>query len=214
MSEAAAGRGLFPRHRVLRVEPIPVVPLHSAAADRAPPPPIHPPSPAPVAGSSRLILDDSAPSRSPSPLTPLSSRSSSPGVPQVTLARTFSTQRDFILSLERQGHVSGTVMENGKEVPVMTHWWETQSDAPIQHPLDLTCRPELRVGDLFLHRTPHKPQMWLWTTSSEGTLEWKFVFKGHQREDGRRLALTTTKEHPTWLEAGWYAKLCRKQGRS
>lgn len=89
---------------------------------------------------------------------------------------------------------------------IKTYWWETASDDPVAYPLDLSCRPELREGDLFLHRTPRKPLLWLWTRSTEGGLEWKSVYVGYVREDGRRLALTKKKEWPTWLQADWFVK--------
>ena len=112
--------------------------------------------------------------------------------------------------LEREEHFSGTVVKNGKAVPIMTYWWATASEASIAEPPDLSVRSEFAFGDLFMHRSPAKVQLWLSQQGPNGALLWKRVYIGYERADGRRLAFTEIKKELTWLEPQWFSKR-RKQ---
>lgn len=89
---------------------------------------------------------------------------------------------------------------------VMVYWWETSSDQPIACPLDLSHRKELQVGDIFLHRSPRKLQLWLWLAEGGGLPVWKPVHVGYRRTDGRTLTLTEVHQKPSWLDPDWFAK--------
>ena len=86
----------------------------------------------------------------------------------------------------------------------MTYWWTTESDAPIVEPPDLRIRSEFQIGDLFMHRSPGKVQLWLSEQDSSGAPHWKRVYIGYEREDGRRLSFTEVKKELSWLEPHWF----------
>ena len=109
--------------------------------------------------------------------------------------------------LQREEHFSGTIIKNGKAISIMTYWWATASETPIaEPPPDLRIRAEFNYGDLFMHRSPGKVQLWLSEQDQNGALHWKRVYIGYERADGRRLAFTEVKKELTWLEPQWFSK--------
>lgn len=64
---------------------------------------------------------------------------------------------------------------------------------------------DVRVGDIFYHKTADSIQLWIWE-SDEGGLSWRAVRMGHPRSDGRHLSVTEKKLEPSWVCSEWCSK--------
>ncbi|KAJ8463410.1 hypothetical protein ONZ51_g10283 [Trametes cubensis] len=92
---------------------------------------------------------------------------------------------------------AGVTDMNGE--PVGTGWFQSQSDSPITAPPDFSTSPDVRVGDIFCHKTPTSCQMWLWVAGTGTPSYWGPIPLGHRRGDGRRLTLTKSMREPSWV---------------
>lgn len=97
----------------------------------------------------------------------------------------------------------------------MTNYWESFTSKPIAHPPDLSCYPDLIVGDLYsnvvLSETCEREdalgvQLWVWTQGPDGSCLWKRAREGDVRDDGRRLIVTPKKKEPSWVSRNWGVK--------
>lgn len=225
----------MPRARlasVLRVEPVHPLLLRPTSIAVAPTRRVRVVTP--EAGPSRVVSNE-VPRRSESPLSDLTSPPSSPSPTRESslsndagpaglgtpLSRACSvlevcsrTTYKPCSSLTNPRSLQPALMmerEQRRSGSVKTFWWETSSDRPIRQPVDLSARSDLQEGDLFLHRSTGKLQIWLWIKDSSGEgMQWKRVHVGFVRDDGRRLSITERTQLPSWLESGWFTRR-RKQ---
>lgn len=64
---------------------------------------------------------------------------------------------------------------------------------------------DVRIGDVFYHKTPTSVQLWLQKGGEDGHA-WQAVLVGHRRLDGRYLSLTEKKLEPSWVCSEWCSK--------
>ncbi|KAH9854809.1 hypothetical protein C2E23DRAFT_883373 [Lenzites betulinus] len=94
-----------------------------------------------------------------------------------------------------------------------TAWFASESDDPIACPPTMDNQYDVRVGDVFCHKTPEMSQLWLWVSDGSG---WSAVRIGHVRADGRCLSITDVKGEPSWVGSDWFGKrltAMKKKGR-
>ncbi|KAF7798360.1 hypothetical protein EIP86_009581 [Pleurotus ostreatoroseus] len=83
-------------------------------------------------------------------------------------------------------------------------WFEASSGKRMRHPPDLSSRSDLEIGDVFYNRLDDgNSQFWLWTYHANGTTIWKPIPLNYEREDGKRLTLTPTRQQPSWVTEKW-----------
>ena len=85
-----------------------------------------------------------------------------------------------------------------------TFWFESESEARIQHPPDFSLCKNIDLGDIFLHRTTPRCQLWIWAVGGDGIPYWKPVMAGYRRKDGRRLVVTDTLKIPSWVSTSTF----------
>ncbi|KAI0089956.1 hypothetical protein BDY19DRAFT_992898 [Irpex rosettiformis] len=91
-------------------------------------------------------------------------------------------------------------------------WFESSSMEPIPSPPDLSSRPDLQLGDIFYHKCPSGPQLWIWKCQSGSSVaRWHPVSVGYEREDGKKLHLTPINERPQWISSDWHARQMREK---
>ncbi|CDO74269.1 hypothetical protein BN946_scf184646.g3 [Trametes cinnabarina] len=105
---------------------------------------------------------------------------------------------------------SGRKGKSQQERPY-TAWFPSTSTEPLVSPPDLTSHDELRLGDIFWHKSPKGVQMWIWTETSEKGQFWKPVLLGHVRENDKRRLILTATDRPSWISDGWYRKNMHKK---
>ncbi|CDO77462.1 hypothetical protein BN946_scf184881.g5 [Trametes cinnabarina] len=167
--------------------------------------------------------DGNAPRSSPlstppsSPLSsPLTSRPSSPSRSTLQGVRDVAGQNEgdavadaapeYDAGIFRRSRICRVIGQGDAAITIYAHWWETKSDELLDTPPDITHYPELTLGDVFLHRSANKNQLWVWD-KVHGTNQWRSVYLGWQRPvDGRKLSLTEGRKVPSWLESDWFHK--------
>ncbi|KAI0822492.1 hypothetical protein BC628DRAFT_1421693 [Trametes gibbosa] len=103
------------------------------------------------------------------------------------LERHFRTFRNF----------SGVLCDDGE--PIGTGWFRSDSSLEVVAPPDVSAFSKIHRGDIYYHRAPTGPQLWLLVRdATAGPLRWKAVALGYRREDGRKLSLTKGNLDPTW----------------
>lgn len=90
-----------------------------------------------------------------------------------------------------------------------TAWFSTSSEEQAKSPpSDLSAHPELKNGDLFIHKCPKATQAWMWEA---GKHEWKSIIEGYMRADGRRFTLTAKRGQPSWVSGEWATRRIREK---
>ncbi|KAJ8457605.1 hypothetical protein ONZ51_g11427 [Trametes cubensis] len=86
-----------------------------------------------------------------------------------------------------------------------TAWFGSEGMYKISYPPTLRNQHDVRVGDVFRHKTPNSIQLWLRETT-EGGARWRAVRIGLRRSDGRYLSVTEKKYEPSWVCSEWCNK--------
>ncbi|KAL1941593.1 hypothetical protein VTO73DRAFT_7032 [Trametes versicolor] len=92
-----------------------------------------------------------------------------------------------------------------KRQPRPTPWFGSEGTARIVQPPILRNQHDVRIGDIFYHKTPTSVQLWLRKGSEDGHT-WQAVPIGHRRLDDRCLSLTEKKLEPSWVCSEWCGK--------
>ncbi|KAI0364223.1 hypothetical protein BV20DRAFT_916682, partial [Pilatotrama ljubarskyi] len=106
----------------------------------------------------------------------------------------------------RRSRVCGVVGEGPAASNLYAFWWQSDSDRPLRSPPDLSGRPDLVSGDLFVHRVGQRAQIWLYEQTNGGSLRWRLITVGYERQDGRVFSFTEKRNLPSWLERDWFLK--------
>nr|VWO94136.1 Heterotrimeric G-protein beta subunit [Ganoderma boninense] len=122
-------------------------------------------------------------------IAPIPARSTSVASIASTVS-TWSENRRILDVYDRQfvwfKNLSNTMLGNGE--PAGTGWFESESESVIDAPPDFSASKDVRVGDVFCHRTPFICQLWLWVQPVDHILpDWEEVQVGYRHWDGRKL---------------------------
>ncbi|KAI0364052.1 hypothetical protein BV20DRAFT_983397 [Pilatotrama ljubarskyi] len=86
-----------------------------------------------------------------------------------------------------------------------TAWFSSEGERPITYPPLMRNQHEVRLGDVFCHKTPEASQLWVWEATERGSC-WREARVGYERPDGRRLSITDKKREPSWVGPEWCSK--------
>ncbi len=99
----------------------------------------------------------------------------------------------------------------------MTNFWESFTAVPLRQPPNLTSRPDLAYGDVYINIVRgemigqvNTEQLWIWTEGADGHGFWKSASAGDVRNDGQRLTITPKRLNPSWVGLSWAVKQLRK----
>ena len=75
-------------------------------------------------------------------------------------------------------------------------------------PSKLSEHPDLKDGDVYMHRTPRDSQLWMWEAERKA---WTEIDEYYKRSDGRYITFTDKRRDPSWVSASWATRKMRER---
>ncbi|KAI0652980.1 hypothetical protein C8Q70DRAFT_1059737 [Cubamyces menziesii] len=107
---------------------------------------------------------------------------------------------------------SRTVIKRKPQLPFIkretkphTAFFSSSGPRLLSSPPVLRNQDDVKMGDVFCHKTADSIQLWL-RSYEGGNCVWRKVDIGYERNDGRRLSITKKLQNPSWVGTEWCGK--------
>ncbi|KAJ8456370.1 hypothetical protein ONZ51_g12168 [Trametes cubensis] len=92
-----------------------------------------------------------------------------------------------------------------RETKPHTAFFSSSGPRLLSSPPVLRNQDDVKMGDVFCHKTADSIQLWL-RSYEGGNCVWRKVDIGYERNDGRRLSITKKLQNPSWVGTEWCGK--------